>query len=53
MRLEDLRKKRVGEEIKPGDFCYDIVHGLVPAKNCVGRRVRPENVGYVYSRGSA
>ena len=53
MRLEDLRKMTVGEEIKPGDFYYDIARGLIPAQHSVGRRVRPENVGYVYSRRAA
>ena len=53
MRLEDLRKMRAGEEIKAGDFCYDVVRGLVPAANCVGRKVRPENDGFVYSRRAA
>lgn len=48
--IDELRPLAVGEIIQKGDFCYDVVRGLVPAAISVGRKVRPENRNYVFTK---
>ena len=41
------RFREIGETIEPGDICRTIEGRQIPAEHSIGRKVRPENVGFV------
>lgn len=43
-----LNRVNVGDTIKENDLCKTITGEYIPAVACVGRKVRPENWGYVF-----
>lgn len=42
---------QVGDVIKTGDICRTTLGEYIPAKGCVGRKVHPCEVGYVFRMG--
>jgi len=46
----NLRRMEIAEVIQDGDVCFDVNTGTyIPAQHSVGRKVRPENRGYVFT----
>lgn len=43
-----LERGKVGEVITERDLCKTITGEYIPAKASIGRKIRPENVGYVF-----
>lgn len=41
------RFREIGETIESGDICRTIEGHQIPAEHSIGRKVRPENVGFV------
>lgn len=41
------RFREIGETIESGDICRTVEGHQIPAEHSIGRKVRPENVGFV------